>query len=49
MKTQIFVCLAFECKGEGFQPHTTSCKKYYWCLDTPSQGTFLIKSALQND
>merc|ERR1712106_317938 len=29
---------AFECKNEGFYPHPTNCKKYHWCLDTPSQG-----------
>ena len=26
------------CRAEGFFPHPSSCKKYYWCLDTPSQG-----------
>merc|ERR1719412_3545633 len=29
---------AFKCRAEGFFPHATSCKKYYWCLDTPNQG-----------
>merc|ERR1719189_1058869 len=29
---------AFVCRSEGFFPHPSSCKKYYWCLDTPSQG-----------
>ena len=26
------------CRAEGFFPHPSSCKKYYWCLDTPNQG-----------
>ena len=30
--------LAFECKDEGFFPHSTSCKKYFWCLEVPGQG-----------
>ena len=34
----IFVVSAFVCRAEGFFPHPSSCKKYYWCLDTPSQG-----------
>jgi len=29
---------AFKCRAEGFFPHATSCKKYFWCLDTPNQG-----------
>jgi len=29
---------AFKCKNEGFFAHPSNCKKYYWCLDTPSQG-----------
>merc|ERR1719367_1122872 len=29
---------AFVCRADGFFPHPTSCKKYYWCLDTPNQG-----------
>merc|ERR1712106_600054 len=29
---------AFKCKNEGFFAHPANCKKYYWCLDTPSQG-----------
>jgi len=29
----------FKCRGEGFFGHPTSCKKYYWCLDTPNEGT----------
>merc|ERR550539_1306714 len=29
---------AFKCRSEGFFPHPSSCKKYYWCLDTPNQG-----------
>jgi len=29
---------AFKCKTEGFFAHQANCKKYYWCLDTPSQG-----------
>merc|ERR1712106_970132 len=29
---------AFKCKNEGFFAHPMNCKKYYWCLDTPSQG-----------
>ena len=30
--------IAYECKDEGFFPHTTSCKKYFWCLDVPGSG-----------
>jgi len=30
---------AFKCRGEGFFPHPVSCKKYYWCLDDPNQGS----------
>ena len=29
---------AFECKDEGFFPHSSSCKKYFWCLEVPAQG-----------
>jgi hypothetical protein len=29
---------AFECKDEGFFPHSTSFKKYFWCLEVPGQG-----------
>merc|ERR1712154_275320 len=29
---------AFECKDEGFFPHSSSCKKYFWCLEVPGQG-----------
>ena len=29
---------AYTCKDEGFFPHTTSCKKYFWCLDVPGSG-----------
>ena len=28
----------FECKDEGFYPHATNCKKYYWCLDAAALG-----------
>jgi chitinase len=28
----------FQCRSEGFFSHPTSCKKYYWCLDTPTEG-----------
>lgn len=28
----------FKCEDEGFFPHPTDCKKYYWCLDSgPSE------------
>merc|ERR1719348_102087 len=30
--------VVFECKNEGFFAHPATCKKYFWCLDTPSQG-----------
>jgi len=30
--------VVFECKNEGFFPDPSTCKKYFWCLDTPSQG-----------
>ena len=33
-----FFSPAFKCRAEGFFPHATSCKKYFWCLDTPNQG-----------
>ena len=29
---------AYECKDEGFFPHTKSCKKYFWCLAVPGSG-----------
>merc|ERR1711981_681217 len=29
---------AFKCKDEGFFPHSSSCKKYFWCLEVPGQG-----------
>lgn len=32
------ILLAYECKDEGFFPHTKSCKKYFWCLDVPGSG-----------
>ena len=28
----------FECKTEGFFPHKTNCKKYYWCLEAAGLG-----------
>jgi hypothetical protein len=31
---------AFACKSEGFFPHPSSCKKYYWCLDAGALGKF---------
>ena len=30
--------IAYECKDEGFFPHTKSCKKYFWCLAVPGSG-----------
>jgi len=30
--------VVFECRNEGFFPDPATCKKYFWCLDTPSQG-----------
>ncbi|XP_059095434.1 uncharacterized protein LOC131890150 isoform X2 [Tigriopus californicus] len=29
---------AFECKSEGFFPHKSICKKYYWCLEAAGLG-----------
>jgi chitinase len=26
------------CPGEGFFPHKTSCKKYFWCLEAAGLG-----------
>uniref|UniRef100_A0A182N1L5 Mucin-5AC n=1 Tax=Anopheles dirus TaxID=7168 RepID=A0A182N1L5_9DIPT len=28
----------FKCEDEGFFPHPRDCKKYFWCLDSPSLG-----------
>ncbi len=28
----------FACKAEGFFPHKTNCKKYYWCLEAAGLG-----------
>ncbi|CAL8122520.1 unnamed protein product [Orchesella dallaii] len=28
----------FECKEDGFFPHPSVCKKYFWCLDAPGLG-----------
>jgi len=28
----------FSCRTEGFYAHPATCKKYFWCLDTPAQG-----------
>jgi len=33
----------FKCTDEGFFAHATNCRKYYWCLDTPSQGMIANK------
>merc|ERR1711892_1639818 len=33
----------FKCTDEGFFAHATYCRKYYWCLDTPSQGMIANK------
>jgi len=30
--------VVFECRNEGFFADPATCKKYFWCLDTPSQG-----------
>ncbi len=28
----------FQCRHEGFFPHKSSCKKYYWCLEAAGLG-----------
>ena len=28
----------FECKTEGFFPHKSNCKKYFWCLEAAGLG-----------
>ncbi|XP_058064495.1 mucin-2-like [Anopheles bellator] len=28
----------FKCTDEGFFPHPRDCKKYFWCLESPSLG-----------
>lgn len=28
----------FKCEEEGFYPHPSDCKKYFWCLEAPGLG-----------